>query len=188
VFIQKDNLVIRDATQADAHILGNWWRDGTIMAHAGFPHGLNVSDQEIASSLSTDADDTRRRLIIEADGKPIGEMSYRNKGNRVAEIGIKICDSTMQGQGYGTRLLRMLIDVLLYEQKYEKITLDTNLENTRAQHVYEKIGFRKVSINHNSWKDQLGHPQSSVEYELTETDYVSQSAPHDADRESKANC
>ncbi len=158
------------------------------MAHAGFPHGLDVSDEEIASSLSTDADDTRRRLIIEADGKPIGEMSYSNKGNRVAEIGIKICDSTMQGRGYGTRLLCMLIDVLFYEQRYEKIILDTNLENARAQHVYEKIGFRKVSISHNSWKDQLGRPQSSVEYELTETDYVNQSAPHDAPRKSRANC
>ena len=180
--------MIRDATQADAHILGNWWRDGAIMAHAGFPHGLDVSDEEIASSLSTDADDTRRRLIIEADGKPIGEMSYSNKGNRVAEIGIKICDSTMQGRGYGTRLLCMLIDVLFYEQRYEKIILDTNLENARAQPVYEKIGFRKVSISHNSWKDQLGRPQSSVEYELTETDYVNQSAPHDAPRKSRANC
>lgn len=158
------------------------------MAHAGFPHGLDVSDEEIALSLSTDADDTRRRLIIEADGKPIGEMSYSNKGNRVAEIGIKICDNTMQGRGYGTRLLCMLIDVLFYEQRYEKIILDTNLENARAQHVYEKIGFRKVSISHNSWKDQLGRPQSSVEYELTETDYVNQSAPHDAPRKSGANC
>jgi len=188
MFIQKDNLVIRHATQGDARILGNWWRDGTIMAHAGFPHGLDVSYEEIASSLSTDSDDTRRRLIIEVDDKPIGEMSYRNKGNKIAEIGIKICDSTMQERGYGTRFLCMLIEVLLYEQRYEKITLDTNLENTRAQHVYEKIGFRKVSINHNSWKDQLGRPQSSVEYELTEEDYVRQTGPYDTTCKSRANC
>jgi len=31
--------------------------------------------------------------IIEIDSEPIGEMNYRNLGNNMCEIGIKICDS-----------------------------------------------------------------------------------------------
>ncbi len=37
--IQKDNIVIRSATTDDAIQLNNWWNDGRIMEHAGFPKG-----------------------------------------------------------------------------------------------------------------------------------------------------
>ena len=46
-------------------------------------------------------------------------------------------------------------------------------ESDRAQHVYESLGFRKVRTNIDSWKDQLGRLQSSVDYELVENEFVS---------------
>lgn len=173
MFIRQDNLTIRNATAADASQLGIWWRDGKVMAHAGFPRGLLTTDDEITKDLSTDTDETCRRLIIEVDSSPVGEMNYRNKGNHTAEIGIKICDFSMQEKGYGTRFIRMLIDALFENYGYEKIILDTNVNNKRAQHVYEKIGFRKVRERHNCWNNQLGEPQSAVDYELTKSEYVS---------------
>ncbi|GMQ63572.1 hypothetical protein [Vallitalea maricola] len=41
-----------------------------------------------------------------------------------------------------------------------------------AQHVYEKIGFKRIKVNYNSWKNQLGEIQSSVDYELLKADYL----------------
>jgi RimJ/RimL family protein N-acetyltransferase len=171
MFIRQDDLTIRNATIDDAPILGKWWRDGAIMAHAGFPRGLQITDNEITTQLSTDTDETRRRLIIEYCNTPIGEMAYYNKGNGVAEIGIKICDFDEQERGHGTRLLKMLINELFYQYGYTKIILDTNLKNKRAQYVYEKLGFRKVRVNMNSWKNQLGELESSVDYEMTRNDF-----------------
>ena len=49
---------------------------------------------------------------------------------------------------------------------YKKIILDTNLKNTRAQHVYEMLGFKKIRINKDSWTNQIGELQLSFEYEL----------------------
>ena len=63
--------------------------------------------------------------------------------------------------------------VSLSDRGYSKIVLDTNLKNTRAQHVYEKLGFRKLGVRANSWVDQLGQPQSAVDYALTEADFIS---------------
>jgi RimJ/RimL family protein N-acetyltransferase len=171
MFIKQDDLTIRNATIDDAPILGKWWRDGAVMAHAGFPKGLHVTDNEIATQLSADTDETRRRLIIEYCNIPIGEMGYYNKGDGVAEIGIKICDFEKQEKGYGTQLLNMLICTLFNKYGYSKIILDTNLNNKRAQHVYEKLGFRKVRVNMNSWKNQLGELQSSVDYEMTKNNF-----------------
>ena len=167
MILVKDNLTIRNAFLSDAEQLCVWWNDGKVMAHAGFPNGLSENPDSIRKSLAADTDETHRRHIIELDGKPIGEMNYRNKGNGVAEIGIKICDFSVQEQGLGTTLLVMFIDALFTHYGYEKIILDTNVKNERAQHVYEnKLGFVKLRVNENSWCNQLGELQSSIDYEL----------------------
>jgi RimJ/RimL family protein N-acetyltransferase/N-acetylglutamate synthase-like GNAT family acetyltransferase len=170
--ITYNNLVIRNATPTDAEQLCAWWNDGAIMAHAGFPNGVGDTPERIRESLAGDNDETHRRHIIELVGTPIGEMNYRNKGG-IAEIGIKICDANEREKGYGTILLSTFIDALFRYYGYEKIILDTNVKNTRAQHVYEhKLGFHKLGIRENSWTDQLGVPQSSIDYDLSKADWL----------------
>lgn len=61
----------------------------------------------------------------------------------------------------------------LFQNGYSKIVLDSNLKNTRAQHVYESLGFHKVRTNIDTWKDQIGQLQSSIDYELLEKDFIS---------------
>ena len=195
MYIHNSNLTIRDATADDAEQLAEWWNDGEVMAHAGFPLGLGTTAEKIAESLAQDRDDTRRRLIIEVDSVRIGEMSYRRVDDTclsenlrseippfdksqslsdvcpTAEIGIKICDPAYQNRGFGKKLLCMLI-CELFRVGYQKIILDTNLNNTRAQHVYEQLGFRRIRVNIDSWHDQLKRPQSSVDYELCPSDFA----------------
>ena len=164
--IENGDLCIRNAENKDCGQLAAWWNDGNVMAHAGFPLGLNTTAEEIWQKIREDSDGTRRRLMIEYKNQPIGEMSYCNLGSGTAEIGIKICDARYHDKGLGRVLLCMLIKTL-FSMGYRKIVLDTNLNNTRAQHVYELLGFQKLRVNIDSWRDQLGRPQSSVDYELT---------------------
>lgn len=173
MLLKYKNLTIRNAVVEDAEQLAAWWNNGKIMAHAGFPNGIGQTTEEIAASLKNDTDETNRRLIIEIEQIPAGEMNYRNKGENIAEIGIKICDFSFQNKGLGKILLSMLIASLFDSMGYQKIILDTNLKNTRAQHVYEELGFKKIRVLENSWKDQLGQLQSSVDYELYPKDFVS---------------
>lgn len=168
--IEKDDICIRNAEKEDCEQLAKWWNDGSVMAHAGFPLGLGTTAEEIEKSILTDSDDTRRRLIIDFQNTPIGEMSYRNKNDHIAEIGIKICKADYQEKGLGRICLSLLIREL-FQMGYEKIVLDTNEKNLRARHVYELLGFRKLRISRDSWKDQLGNPQSSVDYELIPKDF-----------------
>jgi RimJ/RimL family protein N-acetyltransferase len=161
--LRQDNLLIRYATLNDAKILCNWWNDGKVMAHAGFPDGINTTEEKIMKQISEETDDTTRRWIIEIDNEPSGEMNYRNKGNNTAEIGIKICDFKKQEKGHGTKLLKIFIKYLFEQLMYKKIILDTKLNNRRAQHVYEKIGFKKTredevaiyyELIHEKYKDE----------------------------------
>ena len=163
--IKYKNLTIRDAMAADAEQLTAWWNDGAVMAHAGFPNGLGTTIEEVIAGLGDG------RLVLEEGERLIGEACYRKVGERIAEIGIKVCEVDCQNRGLGRVILSMLIS-WLFEQSFEKVVLDTNLTNLRAQHVYESLGFRKLRINYDSWTDQLGNKQSAVDYELTEGNFV----------------
>jgi hypothetical protein len=49
--ITKDNLTIRSAVPDDAEILTSWWNDGKVMAHAGFPLGLNQTLEQTLAQI-----------------------------------------------------------------------------------------------------------------------------------------
>ena len=163
--LQYRNLTIRTAIPSDAAQLTAWWNDGAVMAHAGFPNGLGTTEENVIAELQ------EGRLVLEENGRLIGEACYKKVQDSVAEIGIKICETDCQNRGLGRIILSMLIS-WLFAQGFEKIVLDTNLTNKRAQHVYESLGFRKLRINYDSWIDQLGNKQSAVDYELTEDNFV----------------
>ena len=173
MYLKNGNLVIRSAEVKDAMQLNAWWNDGAVMAHAGFPNGLGEALEDTIAGIKKNEKYLSQRCIIEIDGVLAGEMSFYLLEENTAEIGIKICETAYQNQGYGSKLIWMLI-TYLFEDKtlnakfpIHRIILDTNLKNERAQHVYEKLGFTKVRVNYGVWEDQLGVLQDSVDYEMT---------------------
>lgn len=156
-------IVIHTATHDDAEILTTWWNDGSIMEHAGFPLGIGTTVEKVKEQL---LDTSKVRLVIEYESIPIGEMCYIPIDDTTVEIGIKICDQAYQNRGLGKVILSMLIKHL-FDIGYQRIILDTMLSNTRAQHVYESLGFIRTAIHYDSWKDQLGILRSSVDYALS---------------------
>lgn len=170
MYIKQDKIVIRDALDADSNLLAQWWNNGRVMEHAGFPNGLGITVEQVSVQLQSN--EKERRLIMEENGIPIGEMCYRNKGGNIAEIGIKICDFSRQNRGLGKIFLSMLLKEL-FTMGYVKIVLDTDIKNKRAQHVYEQLGFKRIRVNHDVWIDQLGVKRSSVDYELKQDNFIS---------------
>lgn len=67
-------------------------------------------------------------------------MNYRIE-EKIAEIGIKICDFTYKEKGLGTILLKLLIKHLSHDKFVDKIILDTNLKTTRASMSMKKSDF-----------------------------------------------
>lgn len=130
--MQCNDLTIRQAGVADAKQLATWWNDGAVMAHAGFPNGLGTTEEEVIEGLENG------RMVIAESDRLIGECVYRNVADGVAEIGIKICETDCQNRSIGRKVLSMLIG-WLFQNGYSKIVLDTDLTNTRAQHVYESL-------------------------------------------------
>lgn len=170
--LQYENITIRNVSVTDAELLARWWNDGSVMAHAGYPNGLGTTARKVAGQIRQESDSTVRRYMILLDGDRVGEMVHRQINPRVCEIGIKICQPEKQNQGYGKKILSLFISGLFDCLGYERIQLDTALENTRAQHVYESLGFQKLGVNRDSWIDQMGISRSSVDYALTRDQFV----------------
>lgn len=169
--LKYNNICVRNAEPADCEQLAAWWNDGRVMAHAGFPNGIGTTADEVRKKIAGDSDETTRRMVIECDDRLIGETNFSVYEGVKYEIGIKICETDCQEKGIGRLVLSMIIEEL-FGRGAKLISLDTNLKNTRAQHVYELLGFKKVAVNIDSWEDQLGVLQSSVVYELVREDFV----------------
>ncbi len=155
---------------SDVNQLLAWWNDGEVMDHAGFPNGLNTTKDKVLENIKNQSEN-RKLLVIEFENVLIGEMNYRIISEGVSDIGIKICDFTMQNQGIGRECIFLLVDYLFEDKHLKKIVLDTNLKNKRAQKVYEKLGFKKVKTAIDSWENQIGELQSIVYYELDKEDW-----------------
>lgn len=169
--VSYQKIKIRDATLDDARKLLLWWNNGKVMEHAGFPYGLETTEEKIKQAL--EKKDNNYRHIIEYNNKEIGEMNYIVLDNNVCDIGIKICEFSYQNKGLGKQILSLFISNLFDELKFKKIILSTDLRNLRAQHVYEQLGFKKVKVFYDSWTDQLGKLRTSVCYELVKKDFIS---------------
>ncbi len=170
MYLTYKELIIRPANEGDINILCDWWSDGSIMAHAGYPKGLKTDKEKLKKILDNDNENSKL-LIIEINEKRVGEMNYNIK-NGFAQIGIKICDFSYHGNGHGTNALRLLINYLFDTFNIERVCLDTNLLNVRAQYIYEKIGFVREKVNVDSWRNQEGELQSSIDYELKRETYT----------------
>lgn len=171
MYIQYKDILIRNVEESDCKQLADWWNDGNLMAHAGFPDGLGTTEEEVKEKVSNDSDDTIRRMVILYKDKLIGETNFTVCEDNRYEIGIKICDNSYQEKGLGKIVLSLLIEEY-FKRGASKVFLDTNLNNERAQHVYEKLGFKKVATHLNAWKDQRGKLMSSCDYEMTPEDFI----------------
>lgn len=167
----KKTVTIKTATKNDAELLVGWWNDGEVMAHAGFPLGVNTTKEKVENTIAKNSE-LRELLIIEIDKIPVGEMNYKIADD-VAEFGIKICNKDFQNKGYGTAILKQLFKFLFNEKNVQKIWCDTNITNIRSQFVYEnKLKMRRTKTLYNCGENQIGEKYTATVFEITRQEFL----------------
>lgn len=159
--IRHNNLTIREATATkdDAEYIFKY--------RSQDEKNLTLSDVLESLEYSKKHGTPEPQHMIEVDGKIIGDIHYGNLDeNKTAEIGIFLRDEDAKGKGYGTISLTMMIDRLLNYYGYEKILLNTGVDNASMRYIAEnKFGLTPI-IHEDIYQESLGIYSDYVEYEL----------------------
>ncbi|QUH19507.1 GNAT family N-acetyltransferase [Alkaliphilus sp. B6464] len=149
------NTIIRPTELGDEEYLYKWWNDGEMMSHATLAFGTLQSKEAIRKSIIKSIEDSsiypkRKRFIIckKDTSEPIGEVSYGdwNERNQKCEFGIKICETSEQGKGYGKDALYHFVDFMFRFLNLNKIELTSMIDNKGAHSLYKKLGFKEIGI------------------------------------------
>lgn len=169
--IKGNKISFRPVQVSDGKLLCDWFNNGELMKHVGFNKGLNTSVSDLATKIAKEVEDKsenrsfRQFIVIEnSTNIPIGELSFNDLDlrNKSCSIGIKICDLDKQRMGYGYDALSIFLNYLFETYGLHRIELDTLLENVRAQHLYEKVGFKRIGLKRDCWIDPQNCYRSAV--------------------------
>jgi aminoglycoside 6'-N-acetyltransferase len=137
---------LRPATPNDLALLRHWDEQPHVIA--ADPNDDWNWETELARSP-----DWREQLIAEADGRPIGfiqiidpareETHYWSCGKPGRRaIDIWIGEESDLGRGYGTELMKQVIERCFADPTVEAVLVDPLESNTRAHRFYERLGFQ----------------------------------------------
>lgn len=105
--------------------------------------------------------DDRADYAITLKGDPtyIGEAVLNGIDwcNRSANFRIALASAVFFGQGYGTEATRLIVAYGFEQLRLHRIALEVYAFNSRARHVYEKIGFREEGVRRDAlyWDGQF---------------------------------
>lgn len=83
-------------------------------------------------------------IILHSNDEIIGDIAFQDIdfSNRKASFRISIDQNQHQGKGYGSEALRLMLEYGFGILNLHRIELEVFSFNDRAQHVYEKAGFK----------------------------------------------
>ena len=81
-------------------------------------------------------------LVITHDGLPVGMALYHDHEDAGAyDLSQLFIDERCQGRGYGTQAVRLLVERMREDGKYDRVVLCYIEGNEAARRMYEKLGF-----------------------------------------------
>ncbi len=88
-----------------------------------------------------------------SDGEMIGSLGLHDIDwlSRTCVLGIAIYPKKNWEKGYGTEALQLLIDFGWTHLNLRRIELSVHDHNSRAKHVYEKLGFKHYGTAHQKY-------------------------------------
>jgi RimJ/RimL family protein N-acetyltransferase len=106
------------------------------------PRSLAYREQEFDASIA-ETDESAIALIIEADGRAIGDINLFDidARNRRASVGLSIWRPDDRNKGFGTDAIRALLGWAFREYNLHRVDLSVDPSNAAAIRVYENVGF-----------------------------------------------
>lgn len=145
------SFILREIDHEDLPLINRWRNDPEIMGLLGnnFLYISHDVDAAWFGQYLQNRDKAKRFAIIDAtDGRMIGttQLTGIHAINQSAEFSIVIGEKEYWNKGAGHTASRMLLDHGFRDLNLQRIYLTVLVRNTRAVHLYEKLGFVREGI------------------------------------------
>ncbi len=133
-----------------------WFADEEVARHTQIiPPTTMQEELEWYKKTKSDPDETGFSIYIKNTTKPIGNCGIHANAKRKDKykgetfIGILIGERKEWNKGYGTDAIKTLLDYCKKVRGEKAVYLSVDTANKRAQHAYEKCGFKVIEKKHN---------------------------------------
>jgi RimJ/RimL family protein N-acetyltransferase len=146
---------LRPVSEADVPDLLRWLADPEVVEFYGDPPAsIEVCRQEY---LEPDQNPCWR-FVIEWRGQGVGEIQYSHPyaGQEYewdAGVDIFIGEPEARGRGVGIEAVRVMLRYLFEEKRVHRVSIDPEVGNARAIHVYERAGFILDGVRRHNYFD-----------------------------------
>jgi RimJ/RimL family protein N-acetyltransferase len=170
--VRTERLTLRPATTADAEATWQWRRLLEVN------HWITAApDHDEYVRLHDEPARLARTLIVERDGRPIGDLMIRvedawsqvevaDRARGVqAELGWTF-DPAAQGQGYATEAVRAAIAVCFGQLGLRRVVANCFAGNEASWRLMERLGMRREAYTVAESLHRNGEWQDSISYAL----------------------
>lgn len=150
-----EHVYLRPLEPDDAEVVHGWYADDRFRITMGESPMSLARRRRRYEDVATRAEDDVVRFVIcrIEDDVPVGraDIFMIDHPNGSCGFGIGIGDASLRGQGLGTDAVGALVDYAFGELRMERVWLDTEASNTRAQATYRKAGFTEEGRLRHAW-------------------------------------
>ena len=167
-YIYGDRIRFRAAEKEDIPTFFRWINDEEVAENLLFATPISLHEEQQWYEIMMKKPASEHVLVIEikhpdkgGDYFPIGNCQFHDIDwrNRSAEVGIMIGEKSFWDQGYGTEVMRLMVDHGFNTLNLHRIWLQVFAKNKRGIRAYEKAGFihegifRQAEYQHGQYQD-----------------------------------
>jgi len=149
------HVYLRPLEPEDVDLVTRWYSDDRVRKLLGDPPMSHATRRARYDSAVRDDGEAVIRFVICRldDDTPVGraDLFDIDRTNGHCTFGIAIGDPELWGRGLGTDAVNAIVDFAFGELRMERVMLDTDAENHRAQAAYRKAGFVVEGRRRHHW-------------------------------------
>lgn len=137
---------LRELRIDDAETCLGWVNDLSVARkiYGGAPMPATIeNERDFLRAVTGKKHDQNHFAIENPAGEFIGVCSYTGVDwtNRTCSIGWFIGEDAHRGRGYGTDMIKLMLDICFLEMDMHRVELNVFEYNTDAIRLYERLGF-----------------------------------------------
>ena len=140
--LEGDRLVLRPQREADVPVFAEWMGDIEVVKFVTARTFTLEEEWEWFRVTAVAPEVLVFAIVMKDSNRLIGSCGIHNPSN-TEEVGVGICIGRMDewGKGYGAEAMQLLIGYIRDTLKVQRVWLNVDTVNDRAQTLYERLGF-----------------------------------------------